>query len=61
MHTDIITCNTEEPQQKYSLGTASERLLGEGGSKHLFCTLNFTNCIFMIHLLKWQQATVSHE
>ena len=26
IHTDI-TCNLEEPQQKYSLGTASNRLL----------------------------------
>ena len=27
IHTDI-TCNTEEPQQKYRLGTVSNRLLG---------------------------------
>ena len=26
-HTDI-TCNNEEPQQKYRLGTVSNRLLG---------------------------------
>ena len=25
-----ITCNTEEPQQKYRLGTVSNRLLGVG-------------------------------
>ena len=31
IHTDI-TCNIEEPQQKYRLGTASNRLLRwEGG------------------------------
>ena len=30
IHTDI-TCNTEESQQKYRLGTVSNRLLGRGG------------------------------
>ena len=30
IHTDI-TCNTEEPQQKYRLGTVSNRLVGGGG------------------------------
>ena len=30
IHTNI-TSNTEEPQQKYSLGTVSNRLLGGGG------------------------------
>ena len=30
IHTDI-TCNTGEPQQKYRLGTVSNRLLGVGG------------------------------
>ena len=30
IHTDI-TCNIEEPQQKYHLGTVSSRLLGGGG------------------------------
>ena len=35
MHTDI-TCNMEEPQQKYRLGTVSNRLLrGGGGSLKL--------------------------
>ena len=29
IHTGI-TCNTEEPQQKYRLGTFSNRLLGGG-------------------------------
>ena len=29
-HTDI-TCNTEEPQQKYRLGMVSNKLLGWGG------------------------------
>ena len=28
IHTDITTFNTEETQQKYRLGTVSERLLG---------------------------------
>ena len=28
IHTDIITCNIEELQQKYRLGTVSNRLLG---------------------------------
>ena len=28
--TSTITCNLEEPQQKYRLGTVSNRLLGEG-------------------------------
>ena len=33
IHTDITTCNIEEPQQKYRLGTVSNRLLevGRGG------------------------------
>ena len=30
IHTGITTCNIEEPQQKYRLGTVSNRLLGEG-------------------------------
>ena len=28
VHTDIPTCNIEEPEQKYRLGTVSDRLLG---------------------------------
>ena len=28
--TDIATCNIEEPQQKYRLGTVSNKLLGGG-------------------------------
>ena len=28
VHTDIKTCNTEEPQQKYRLGTVGNGLLG---------------------------------
>ena len=31
IHTDVA-CNTEEPQQKYRLGTVSNRLLGGGGA-----------------------------
>ena len=31
IHTDI-TCKTEEPQQKYCLGTVSTRLLALGGA-----------------------------
>ena len=31
MHTDITTCNTDEPQQKYRLGMVSNRLLGGRG------------------------------
>ena len=30
-NTDIIPCNTEEPQQKYNIGTVSDRLLVGGG------------------------------
>ena len=30
IHTDI-TCDTEEPQEKYRLGTVSNRSLGGGG------------------------------
>ena len=32
-HTDI-TCNTEEPQQKYRIGKVSYSILG-GGDKHV--------------------------
>ena len=28
--TDITTCNTEEPEQKYCFGALSNRLLGGG-------------------------------
>ena len=31
-----ITCNIEEPQQKYHLGTVSNRLLGVGGRLSMF-------------------------
>ena len=34
IHTDM-TCNTEETQQKYRIGTVSNRLKG-GGLKHVF-------------------------
>ena len=30
IHMDITPCNTEEPQQKYRLGTVSGRLLRRG-------------------------------
>ena len=30
IHKDISTCNTEEPQRKYSLGMICRRLLGDG-------------------------------
>ena len=30
IHTDI-SCNIDEPQQKYRIGTVSSRLLGAGG------------------------------
>ena len=36
IHMDITTCNIEEPQQKYHLGTVSNRLLGAGGSSTSF-------------------------
>ena len=28
IHTDITTCNIEEPQQKYRIGTVSNKLQG---------------------------------
>ena len=31
IHTDITTCNIEEPQQKYCLGMVRNSLLGGGG------------------------------
>ena len=31
IHTDITTYNIGEPQQKYRLGTVSNKLLGRGG------------------------------
>ena len=46
MHTDITTCSTEEPQQKYRLGTVRTDYWGDGGrglnifssgSTHLVC------------------------
>ena len=38
IHNDIITCNTEEPQQKYRLETVSHRLqeMGVGGASTCF-------------------------
>ena len=35
IHIDII-CNTEEPQQKYRIGTVSNRLLGVGWGLNYF-------------------------
>ena len=35
IHTDI-TCNIEEPHQKYRLGRISNRLLGGGGALKCF-------------------------
>ena len=35
IHTDKTTCNYEEPQQKYRLGTVSYRLLRGGGGGSL--------------------------
>ena len=62
IHTDITTCYTEEPHQKYAVGTVGKRLPAE--LKHLY--LHVVHCIFTInlikiYLLKWQQATVPHE
>ena len=37
IHTDI-TCNIEEPQQKYRLGTVSNGLLGGGGLNTFYWT-----------------------
>ena len=31
IHTDIITCNTEEPQQKYRLGRSVKDYMSGGG------------------------------
>ena len=31
IHTDITTCNIEEPQQKYRIGMVSKRLMRGGG------------------------------
>ena len=39
IHTDITTCNTEEPQHKYRLGTISNRLLRCGGGLKLHVIL----------------------
>ena len=36
-----MTCNVEEPQQKYGLGTVSNRLLGSV-SVHVCGGINFT-------------------
>ena len=44
IHKDI-TCNIEEPQQKYRLGTVSNRLLGGGGGlKHVLLDPNLALC-----------------
>ena len=39
IHTDI-TCNIEEPQQKYRLGTVRNRLPEGGGLKHVLLDPN---------------------
>ena len=36
IHTDIATCNIEEPQQKYRTGTVNNRLPGKGGGSNMF-------------------------
>ena len=46
IQTNIATCNTEEPQQKYHLGTVGDRsLMKVGGSLNMFtgCTVNRMN------------------
>ena len=49
IHTDI-TCNTEEPQQKYRLGTVSNRLLGDLDmiNRIRILALSFCNCQIQI-------------
>ena len=37
IHTDITTCNTDELQQKYRLGTVSCRLLDSGLKGWILC------------------------
>ena len=40
IHTDITTCNIEEPQQKNPIGTVSNRSVGAGGLKHVLLNPN---------------------
>ena len=54
IHTDIhVTCNIEEPQQKYRLGTVSNKLLGGGGGggglKHVLLDPNLAFCFRDLH------------
>ena len=48
MHTDITTCDTEEPHQKYRLGTGINRLLGQG-LKHVLLNPNQSVCLQCPH------------
>ena len=41
IHAHIITCNIEEPEQKYRLGTVSNILLGGGGSVNIDKSVTF--------------------
>ena len=43
IHTDL-TCNTEEPQQKYCLGMVSNRLLGDLNAFYWIQTLALSFC-----------------
>ena len=42
IHTDITAYDIKEPQQKYRLGTASNRLLMGEGSLNMFCWIQTT-------------------
>ena len=58
-HMDITILNTEEPQQKYRLGTVNKILLGS--LKTFILYIVFLPLFIHNLFLKWQKATVSHE
>ena len=55
IHIDV-TCNIDEPQQKYCLGTVRNRLLGKGGLKYVLLDPNPHP-----QLLQWLKTCGPHE
>ena len=50
IHNDIITCNTEEPQQKYRLEIVSHRVQDMGGGFNMFYWIQTVALFFFCDL-----------